>query len=105
MTKKEKKLLKAAKKLEKITKRYLEELTEIDKIFQDLPTSITREFLLEERYFKFVPRIASDTVHLELLRSHIESAINFNKEAEVPSWDLEDYQQNADLNEWDKSEF
>lgn len=75
MTKKEEKLLKAAKKLEKVTRKYMEELAKVDKIIQKLPVQTTRCYDLEKEYFAHVPKVASACVHLELLRSKLESQI------------------------------
>ena len=73
---KEKKMLKAAARLEKITKKYLKELTDVDKKFQKLPTSLTRAYMLEEYYFKNVERVLRDTVDLELLYARLIESTN-----------------------------
>jgi len=74
-SKKEKKLLKAAKKLEKLTKKYIKDISKIDTTFQNIPTKITRRYSLEDRYFKIMPIIAIDAIKLELLYSHLASEI------------------------------
>jgi hypothetical protein len=76
MTKKEKKMLKAAAKLEKATKKYLKELTSIDKKFQKLPTSLTRAYMLEEYYFNIIERVMRNTVDLELLHTRLYESLN-----------------------------
>ena len=86
MTKKEAKLLKATKKLEKATKKYLKKITEVDEVIQGLPVQLTRCYNLEEDYFAYVPRIASLSVKLELLHTKIEQEIDSKEK-----WmDLED---------------
>jgi len=95
MTKTEKKLLKAAKKLEEATQNYMETLEEIDKVFQKLPTKITRRYLLEDRYFKFIPRIASASIRLELLSSYLEGEMLHSND------DIDDINSWADL-KWEK---
>jgi hypothetical protein len=89
MTKKEKKLLKAAKKLEKATKKYMEELSEVDKIMQDMPTKLTRKHLLEEKYFNVVPTVARAAVKFELLYSYLLSEIG-ETYSEAPDWEIND---------------
>ena len=87
--KKEKKLLKAAKKLEKATKKFMEELTEVDEIFQSMPTKWTRRYNLEEKYFKVVPIVASASIKFELLYSYLLSEIDEEyKSSPVSIWDL-----------------
>lgn len=78
MTKKERKLLKAAKRLRKASATYIKELTKIDEIIQSLPVGITRRFMLEDRYFNTVPKVASLTVKLELLEAYIANELNIN---------------------------
>ena len=75
MTKPEKKILKAAKKLEKATKKYIEELDKIDHVFQNLPTKYTRLYQLEDRYFKNISPMLINSVKLELLYSHLSNEI------------------------------
>jgi DNA repair protein RadC len=87
ISKKEKKLLKAAKRLEKITKRYMEELMKIDKTFQKLPTSMTRTYNLEARYFKQVPAIAIAATKLEILNSYLQSEIGEYVIDETSTWE------------------
>jgi len=86
MTKKEKRLLKAAKKLEKATKKYMESLAKIDDIFQEIPTKLTRRHLLEEKYFNVVPTVARAAVKFELLYSYLLSEIG-EMHTERPEWD------------------
>ena len=74
-TKNEQKLLKHAKRLEKITKKYLKKLGELDVEFQNLPTSVSRCYNLEDKYFKHVPVVASKTVQLELLYAKLYNEI------------------------------
>jgi hypothetical protein len=71
MTKKEKKLFKAAHKLEKITKKYMEQLTEIDEIMQKLPRQVVSCYDLEDRYFKHIPGLISASIRIELLSSYL----------------------------------
>jgi hypothetical protein len=76
MTKQEAKMLKAAKKLEKITKKFLEGLVEVDETFQNLPTKLTRRYFLDEEYFKNVEKIISNTVGLEILAARLEGMMD-----------------------------
>ncbi len=71
----ERKLLRAAEKLEKATKKYLKKLSEIDEEIQSLPTQLTRCYNLEKDYFPYIPKIASDSVRLELLYSKLKNQI------------------------------
>jgi DNA repair protein RadC len=87
VSKKEKKLLKAAKKLEKATKKYMEELMKIDETFQKIPTSMTRAYNLEDRYFRQVPAIAIAATKLEILSSYLESEICGEVIGEASSWE------------------
>ena len=84
MTKKEKKLLKASKKLEKATKKYMEALTEVDEVFQNLPMNIARRYELEERYFKHIPPLASAAVKMELFTAYIKGSLGVS---EIPAQD------------------
>jgi acetyl-CoA carboxylase alpha subunit len=86
LTRDEKRLLKAAKKLQKASARYLKELGKIDKVIQDLPTSLTRRHLLEPRYFSQVPQIASVSVRLELLSTYIEEELNLENIETTEDW-------------------
>jgi len=90
VSKKEKKLLKAAKRLEKATAKYMEELAEIDEIFENLPTKVTRKYSLDDKYFRIVPTVASAAVKFELLYSYILSEIG-DLQKEIPIWDLEEH--------------
>jgi DNA repair protein RadC len=89
MTKKEKKLIKAAKKLEKVTQKYMEELSKVDKIMQDMPTKLTRRHNLEERYFEVVPTAARAAIKFELLYSYLLSEIG-ETHSEAPDWEIND---------------
>lgn len=60
-----------AQKLEKATKKYMKVVDEVHEEFQQLPTHITREYLLEDRFFKHVPQIAISCMKLELLSSYL----------------------------------
>lgn len=86
MTKHEKKLLKAAKKLEKATKKYMKSLTEVDKVMQKLPTQVTRCYSMDERYFNHVPTLAGASVKMELLYSILNRDIQ-NTIHENNDWD------------------
>jgi len=87
VSKKEKKLLKAAKKLEKVTEKYMNELSKIDEIMQNLPTKLTRCYGLESRYFSIYPTIASATIKFELLYSYLQSEIG-DSYLEIPEWNI-----------------
>ncbi len=75
MTKKEKKLLGAAKRLEIATQRYLEELTEVDKIMRKLPVEVSMRYNLDSEYFKLIPGYISQSIKFELLSSSLEAQI------------------------------
>jgi DNA repair protein RadC len=87
ISKKEKKLLNAAKKLEKATKKYMKKLMKIDETFQKIPTSMTRAYNLEDRYFRQVPAIAIAATKLELLSAYLESEIGEEIIGEASSWE------------------
>ena len=89
ITKKEKKLLKAAKKLEKATKKYMKTVDEITEIFGNLPTSVTRCYNLEKRFFEIVPAVAIASVKFELLYNQLSSEIN-NDIGQTHDWKLND---------------
>jgi len=94
LSKKERKLLKAALKLEKITKKYMEQLTEIDEIMQKLPRQTVSCYSLEDRYFRHVPVIASAGVKMELLASHLEEELLGSEEEddfEAERCNIEEY--------------
>ncbi len=78
--KNERKMLKAARKLEKATTQYLAKLVKIDESFQSLPTSLTRSYCLEENYFKNIEKILRSTVGLEVLAAKLEGQMNFGNE-------------------------
>ncbi len=71
--KQEKKMRKAALKLEKITKKFMKELTKVDETMQKLPRQVVSAYMLEEEYFRHIPNIASLSVKLELLASKVQA--------------------------------
>lgn len=71
MTKHERKLLKAAARLEKATASYLKELQKVDKAIRSLPTGTTLGHNLDNKYFTHVPKVASSGVQLELLHTRL----------------------------------
>lgn len=88
MTKKEAKLLKAARKLEKATKEYMKQLTKVDEVIQKLPVQLTRCYNLENDYFMHVPKVASISVQLELLYTKLDVQMNdHNDDEELELYD------------------
>ena len=75
MTKKETKLLKAAKKLEIATEAYLEILKEVDEVMQGMPRQLVSCYNLEEKYFKNVTTVSRASIPLELLSAYLETNI------------------------------
>jgi len=75
LSKKERRLLKAAKKIEKATKKYLSELTKVDKIMQKTNRQLVSCYDLEDRYFKHMTNIARTSINLELLYSKLKGEL------------------------------
>ncbi len=89
--KQEKKMRKAALKLEKITKKFMKELTKVDVAMQKLPRQVVSAYMLEEEYFRHIPTIASLSVKLELLAAKVNAYDkDFNDEFIDDLEDLDD---------------
>ena len=100
--KQEKKMRKAALKLEKITKKFMKELTKVDETMQKLPRQVVSAYMLEEEYFRHIPTVASLSVKLELLAAKVNAyGKDFNEEFID---DLEDLDDLDDLDDPDTHE-
>ncbi len=62
----EKKLQKLMKKLDKVSKKYLDQLTEIDEQLRELSIRTSLTYNLERDYFDKMPGIIRSVMHLEI---------------------------------------
>jgi len=83
----EKKLLKAANKLEKATRKYMEKLVEVDELMRKVSKDSKEKYHLDD-YFSNIPPLVKSAVKLDIFANAIKN-INKNKNTikNLDSWD------------------
>jgi len=93
-TSEERKLLKATKKLERKTQKYLNDLTEIDTIIGGCSIQTARSLDLEKTYFKNISAVVRAAIQLELLHSRVQAGLSkFDPDSDETNEDTLDYEQ------------